>query len=54
MLPGAGGGAGSELNQANGIFAAVRKGSASFVGGAGRVAARCMGVQIKHTLEPGK
>ena len=44
MLPGAGGGAGSELSQANGIFVAVRKHSAAFVGGATRVATRCMGV----------
>ena len=54
MLPGAGGGAGTELSRANSIFAAVRKDSASFVGGAWMVAARCLGVQIKHTLEPGK
>ena len=54
MLPGAGGGAGSELSQANGIFVAVRKLRAVFVGGAIRVASRCMGVQIKHTQEPGK
>ena len=54
MLPGAGGGAGTELSRANGIFAAVRRDSASFVGGACRVASRCLGVQIKHTLEPGK
>ena len=49
MLHGAGRGAGTELSQANGTFAAVRKGSAPFVGGAWRVAARCLGVQIKHT-----
>ena len=53
MLPGAGGGAGTKLSRANGIFAAVGRDSASFVGGAWRVAARCLGVQIKHTLEPG-
>ena len=54
MLPGVGGGAGTELSRANGIFAAVRRDSVSFVGGAWRVVAWCLGVQIKHTLEPGK